>query len=71
MRRTVYWFDLDVFVPALGVWEMVIGAGLLYRPLIRGVIFLLFLQMPGTMLPPVLLPEVCSTTAPFGLTIEG
>jgi uncharacterized membrane protein YkgB len=71
VRRTVYWFDPDAFVPILGVWEVLIGAGLLYRPLIRGAIFLLFLQMPGTMLPLVLLPEVCFTAAPFGLTLEG
>jgi hypothetical protein len=27
--------------------------------------------MPGTFLPLVLLPEVCFTLAPFGLTLEG
>jgi uncharacterized membrane protein YkgB len=71
VRRTVYWFDPDTFIPVLGVWEILIGVGLLYRPLIRGAIFLLFLQMPGTMLPLVLLPEVCFTVMPFGLTLEG
>jgi uncharacterized membrane protein YkgB len=34
-------------------------------------ILLLALQMPGTMLPLVLLPEVCFTQPPFGLTLEG
>ena len=24
VRRTVYWFSPDVFIPLLGVWEMVI-----------------------------------------------
>lgn len=28
-------------------------------------------QMPRTFLPLVLLPEVCFTSIPFGLTIEG
>ena len=41
------------------------------RPLIRISIFLLFLQMPGTFLPLVLLPEVCFTDFPYGLTLEG
>ena len=41
------------------------------KPLIRVSIFLLFLQMPGTFLPLILLPEVCFTSFPFGLTLEG
>ncbi|MFT5623099.1 MAG: putative membrane protein YkgB, partial [Bacteroidia bacterium] len=31
----------------------------------------LFVQMPGTFLPLVLLPEVCFTQFPLGLTLEG
>ena len=27
--------------------------------------------MPGTFLPLILLPEVCFTSFPFGLTVEG
>jgi hypothetical protein len=34
-------------------------------------LFLLAVQMPGTFLPLVLLPEVCFTTFPFDLTLEG
>ncbi|MEW6594750.1 MAG: hypothetical protein AB1413_07785 [Thermodesulfobacteriota bacterium] len=71
IRRTVYWVPPDAFIPLLGWWEMAIGAGLLYRPLIRGALFLLMLQLPGTMLPLILLPEVCFTRIPFGLTLEG
>lgn len=71
VRNTVYWWDPDVFLPILGIWEMVIGVCLLIRPLVRVAIPLLLLQMPGTMLPLVLLPEVCFTQAPFGLTLEG
>jgi len=71
VRNTVYWFDPDWFVPFLGWWEVAIGVGLLYRPLIRGAIFLLFLQMPGTFMPLILLPEVCFHSVPFGLTMEG
>jgi uncharacterized membrane protein YkgB len=71
VRHTVYWVDPDWFVVFLGWWEVAIGVGLLYRPLIRGAIFLLFLQMPGTFLPLILLPGVCFQSIPFGLTMEG
>jgi uncharacterized membrane protein YkgB len=71
VRRTVYFVPPDLFIPILGWWEVAIGVGLLYRPLNRTAIFLLFLQMPGTLLPLVLLPEVCFTQAPWGLTLEG
>ena len=71
VKNTVYFLPPDVFFPILGWWEVAIGVGLLYRPLNRLALGLLFLQMPGTMLPLLLLPEVCFTSAPFGLTMEG
>ncbi len=69
--NTVYWVDPAWFVPFLGWWEALIGVCLLYRPLVRIGILLLAFQMPGTFLPLVLLPEVCFTSIPFGLTMEG
>lgn len=71
VKNTVYFFDPEWFFPFLGVWEMVIGLFLLIRPLVRVAIFLLFLQMPGTFLPLLLLPGACFTDFPFGLTMEG
>jgi len=71
VRRTVYFVPPDLFIPILGWWEVAIGVGLLYRPLNRVALFLLFLQMPGTLLPLILLPEVCFTHIPWGLTLEG
>lgn len=71
VERTVYWFPSNVFIPILGWWEVLIGVCMLWRPLIRVSIFLLLLQMPGTMLPLVLLPDVCFTHIPWGLTLEG
>jgi uncharacterized membrane protein YkgB len=71
VRRTVYFLPPDFFLSVLGWWEVAIGVGLLLRPLNRVAIFLLFLQMPGTLLPLVLLPDVCFTSIPFGLTLEG
>ena len=71
VSNTVYFVDPEWFIPVLGWWEVAIGVGLLFRPLIRPAIALLFLQMPGTFLPLVLLPEVCFTSFPLGLTMEG
>ena len=71
VANTVYFVDPEWFIPILGWWEVAIGVGLLYRPLIRPAIALLFLQMPGTFLPLVLLPDVCFTSFPLGLTMEG
>ena len=72
VENTVYWFDNKTsFVKFLGCWEVVIGLTMVYKPLLRVSIFLLFVQMPGTFLPLILLPEVCFTKFPFGLTLEG
>ena len=71
VRNTIVWFSPDWFIPLLGVWEMTIGVCLLIRPLIRVALLLLALQMPGTALPLILLPDVCFTHPPFGLTLEG
>ncbi len=71
VANTVYWLPPDVFLPILGWWEVAIGVGLLFRPLIRMALFLLFLQLPGTALPLLLLPDVCFSKFPIGLTLEG
>ncbi len=71
VANTVYWLPPDVFVPILGWWEVAIGVGLLFRPLVRMALFLLFLQLPGTALPLLLLPDVCFSKFPIGLTLEG
>lgn len=71
VARTVYWFPPEVFIPILGWWEVAIGVCLLIPSFIRVAIFLLLVQMPGTMLPLFILPDVCYTKFPFGLTLEG
>lgn len=71
VAATVYWIDPKIFLPLLGWWEVAIGVGLVIKPLIRFAILLLFFQMPGTALPLVLLPDVCFTSIPLGLTLEG
>ncbi len=74
VTRTVYWVNPAWFVPLLGWWEIAIGVCVLDpmwwvrwlrgRPARGGWftrigLLLLFLQMPGTFLPLVLLPDVC------------
>ena len=71
VAHTVVWFPPRVFVPVLGWWEVTIGVCLLFRPMVRLALLLLFLQMPGTALPLVLLPGVCFSKFPLGLTLEG
>ncbi|MFU8869353.1 hypothetical protein [Natronococcus sp.] len=71
VAATVYLVPADLFIPVLGVWEVLIGICLLYRPLIRVGIFLLFLQLPGTFLPLIILPEAVYVSFPYALTVEG
>jgi uncharacterized membrane protein YphA (DoxX/SURF4 family) len=71
VRNTVYFVPPEVFIPVLAVWETLIGLGLITGQFMRLTLLLLFLQMPGTALPLVLLPEVVWTAFPYGLTLEG
>lgn len=71
VRNTTYFVNPDWFLPILAIWEMAIGIGLIVGKWIRATILLLFLQMPGTALPLILLPEVVWTQFPYGLTLEG
>jgi uncharacterized membrane protein YkgB len=71
ITKTVYWFNPDIFIPILGIWEALIGLCLLVPTFIRAGLFLLALQMPGTFLPLILLPEICFQSIPFDLTLEG
>ncbi|WP_226666888.1 hypothetical protein [Microbulbifer aggregans] len=71
ITNTVFWFPSDVFIPFLGFWEVAIGVCLIFRPLLRVALTLLFLQLFGTVLPLAVVPEVCFTTFPYGLSLEG
>lgn len=71
VSRTIYWLPPETFLPVLGWWEVAIGVCLLFRPLLRLGLLLLFLQMPGTFLPFVIVPERCFERFPFELTVEG
>ena len=72
VASTVYWFDPGWIVPLLGVLELVVGLGLLFRIALRLVLGLFVLQMVGTFLVLALLPEVAFDGGnPLLLTIEG
>ena len=71
VTKTIYWFDPSWFVPFLGWWEVAIGLCMLWRPLIRGGIFLMALQMIGTFLPLIILPEITFIKFPFVPSLEG
>jgi uncharacterized membrane protein YkgB len=69
--KTMSWLPIPGFIYILGVWEMAIGICFIYKPLLRVALILLFLHMPGTLLPIVLLPEKVFQSFPFVLTLEG
>jgi uncharacterized membrane protein YkgB len=69
--KTMSWLPFPGFIYVLGLWEMAIGLCFLYTPLLRVALLLLFLHMPGTFLPIVLLPEAVFQAFPFVLTMEG
>jgi uncharacterized membrane protein YkgB len=62
---------MDVFIPFLALWEMVIGLGYITGKFMRLTILLMFLQMVGTVSPLVLQPDAVWKAFPFALTLEG
>ena len=55
----------------LATWEVLIGLGLLTGRFLRITLLLLFLQMPGTLVPLFLFPEDTFTRFPYAPTLEG
>ena len=73
---TVPWlpfFDGDTWVSFIVWWEVAIGVAFLFRSTIRISVALLALQMVGTFMPLVFLPEVTFQAGrfPYGPTMEG
>lgn len=71
VANSTSWLPIPAFPQVLGVWEMLIGLCFLGKPLLRVALVLLFLQMPGTFLPVVIVPGAVFREFPFVLTIEG
>jgi UDP-GlcNAc:undecaprenyl-phosphate GlcNAc-1-phosphate transferase len=55
----------------LAIWESLIGLGLLTGLFLRGTLFLLWVQMAGTLTPLFLFPGDCFTLVPLAPTLEG
>jgi len=72
VARTVYWVSPEFFIPFLGVWEVVVGLGLLFAIALRLTLFLFWLQLAGTFLVLLLQPQIAFQHGnPLLLTTEG
>jgi len=60
-----------VSVPVLAAWESLIGLGLIAGRHLRSVIFLLVVQMLGTLTPLVIFPDETFSVFPLVPTLEG
>jgi uncharacterized membrane protein YphA (DoxX/SURF4 family) len=74
--RTIYALSFgivsaQVSVPLLAAWECVIGLGLIIGVYMRATLFLLALQMAGTLTPLILFPSEVFTRVPYAPTLEG
>ena len=58
-------------LPLLAAWESLIGMGLLSGRFLRVTLLLLFVQMPGTMMPLILFPAETFRAFPHAPTLEG
>ncbi|MEM8847282.1 MAG: DoxX family membrane protein [Bacteroidota bacterium] len=75
LKATVAWLpfgDPDTWLVVIGWWEVIIGITFLFKQTTRIAIALLFLQMLGTFMPLVFLPEVTFQNGNYLLpTLEG
>jgi len=72
VASTVYWIPPAFFVPFLGVWEVVVGVGLLFGVALRAILLLFWLQMAGTFLILVMHPDIAFQAGnPLLLTTTG
>lgn len=76
VRATARWMPLfppDTWLAIIGWWEVAIGVTFLIRGTIRLAIALLMVQMVGTFLPLIVLPDVTfqAGRVPYAPTMEG
>ena len=71
IEQTVYWFDPQIFIPILGVCEVIIGLGLLIKRCIPFTILLLLMHMVATFLPILILKTICFDAFPYCPTLAG
>jgi uncharacterized membrane protein YphA (DoxX/SURF4 family) len=61
----------NVSILVLATWECLIGLGLLFGVFMRATLFLLFLQMLGTIAPLFFFPQEVFSYLPYAPTLEG
>lgn len=72
VRETYSFLPTDAFIMILGVWEAVIGLGLIFKKCLRCTLALLWLQMAGTLAAPLFAPTIFFVNGnPLLLTMEG
>lgn len=74
--KTIQTISLGLLQPKsiliiLGIWESLIGFGLITGLLLRETLLLMFLQMAGTLTPIIFFPGEVFTHIPYALTLEG
>ena len=70
-RLTLGVVEPSLALPLLAVWETLIGIGLITGHFLRLTLLLLFIQMPGTMLPLLLFPSETFAAFQHSPTLEG
>ena len=75
VQDTVYWMPFlsaENWTYVIGLWEMLIALCFLFKKTTIIAMILLFIQMSGTFLPLIILPEVTfQDSNPFLPTLEG
>lgn len=61
----------QVSIILLAIWECLIGIGLIFNLFMRATLFLLWLQMLGTITPVFFFPGEVFTRIPYAPTLEG
>ncbi len=75
VQDTVYWMPFlsaEMWTYVIGLWEVLIGIFFLFKKTTLIAMLLLLIQMSGTFLPLVILPEITfQDSNPFLPTLEG
>jgi uncharacterized membrane protein YkgB len=71
VQSTLFFLDPSWAIPALGLWEMTIGAALLSNRCLRMALTLMLFHLLGTALPLVVVPGTVWNSFPYALTLEG
>lgn len=72
VAKTVYWFSPEIFVPILGVVEIIVGVCLLLGIALRATLLVFWLHLAGTFLVLFIRPDIAFQHGnPLLLTTEG